>query len=127
MLDLMFTSTRAGDDAYEATDLCDAIVQEGFRAELGQEEGISIVRLEDAVLRLELDEEGAVTGALLQVAPMVDEQYAEQLGAALDGLGFEYLDDEPEAVELPDDDDDDFSEGEDDDEGDAFGDDEDDF
>lgn len=94
-MDLTFQATDPEGDLLTADELCEALVRSGFRAVLtGEAEAPEIVLDDTERLVLEVDFEGVVQSIILRVTAGADEQAADQLAASLDGLGYEYLDED---------------------------------
>ncbi len=94
-MDLTFQASNPEGDLLTADELNDALCRSGFKATLaGESEAPEIILDDTEKLVLEVDFEGVVTTIILRVSPDADEQAADQLAASLDGLGYEYLDEE---------------------------------
>ncbi len=94
-MDLTFQASNPEGDLLTADELCEALVRNGFKAVLtGDAEAPEIILDETEKLVLEIDFEGVVNSIILRVTASADPQAADQLAASLDGLGYEYLDED---------------------------------
>jgi len=94
-MDLTFQAADPEGDLLSADELCEALKKDGFKAALtGDSDAPEIVLDDTERLILESDFEGVVTEIVLRVTAEADEQAADQLAAFLDGLGYEYVDED---------------------------------
>ena len=94
-MDLSFQATDPEGDLLTADELCEALIRNGFKAVLtGEAESPEVILDDTEKLVLEVDFEGVVQSIILRVTADADEQAADQLAASLDGLGYEYLDED---------------------------------